>query len=515
MTEQKTIHKGNNKTIILNSSVLYIRLGIVLFLSLFSTRYVLEGLGESNFGIYNLIAGIVALFGFISATMAGITQRFLSYGIGATQDLDYVRLIFNTSIRLHLIIAVIVTFLILSGGLLLIRFVLNIPTENIYQANYVLFLTSLGVLFTVIGIPFEAILMAHENIVFVAIIQIVSSVLKFLAALYLLYLSKNQLIIYSSLMAVIPFLTVLAQGIYSSLRYKETKIIKISLINNPLRKEMQSFAGLTLWGNMGWAIRNQGTSIILNIFFGVLINAANGIANQVNGALMSLSSALTTSIRPQLVQNAGEKNFERMISLGFSACKYPIIFIAMIGAPILIGMPIVLKIWLNDIPAYTVLFCRFLIIDLIINQSTYGIALILDAVGKIRNLHLLVGCSLILITVVSYYVGKFSESPASIYWCIIANAIIIAIIRLKLVVDTIKDLGYYEYFKKQFLDDIIKPILFLLGLILFLYFTYKLLPSNIIGIIELMATSFSVTILLTLILFIDKKTLQKIIKKLH
>lgn len=449
----------NNKRIAKNTAVLYLRVILTLFLTLFSTRYVLLGLGSEDFGTYNLIAGVVALFTFISGTMAATTQRFISYEYGATHDINKVTKVFNTSITLHFIIATIVFITIISVGILLIDSVLSIPTSSIGQAKIVLLSVAIGLIWTIMSVPFEATLMAHENIIFFASIQLLGVFIKFGIALFILIIDNNKLIIYAILMAVVPFMIFLCQAVYCFKNYQETHLNKHYLIlqKNAYIKPMTSFASYALFGNIGWTVRTQGFSIILNIFWGVLINAANGIANQVSAALLTFSSSLTTSLRPQLIQAAGENNNERLIQLTKAACKYPFLVLSLLGIPIFITMPYVLEIWLTNVPEYSVLFCRILILDVMLNQSTLGLALIMDAKGKIKLLHSLIGTSLILTTILIYFVALYYKSVSLVYSFILVNDFIIIITRLLIVKHATAKWNLPFHFKQFIFQSIIKP----------------------------------------------------------
>lgn len=504
------IHKGTNKRIVVNTICLYLRVFIVLFLSLFSTRFVLEGLGEVNFGLYNLIAGVVALFGFISATLASVTQRFISYEIGASQNIERVRLVFNTSVRLHLVASAIVTAVVLVGGSILIRYFLNIPEDRIDMAYFVLMSVAVGIAVTISGVPYEAMLMAHENIVYVAFVQIGSSILKFLAAVSIVYIGREQLRVYAVLMACVPIMIMVSELWYVKTHYREASYISISMKNNPVRAEMLNFALLSIWGNFGWAIKHQGISIILNILWGVTVNAANGVATQVNGALLSLSSSLTTSIRPQLVQSAGEKSYDRMLSLASSACKYPLMILSVAGIPIFVALPMVLGLWLTEVPDYSVMFCRFLLAELIINQSTMGIALILDATGDIKRLHMLVGSSLILSTVLAYFAGRIFLVPQALYWCVIMNACFIGLVRVVLVRKKLQVLSTNKNIDTVLLDCIVKPLVLIVVLISVAFVSWHHIDHTTINLFVFILATVMVSFTSYLVFVLNKSEKEKI-----
>lgn len=265
-------------------------------------------------------------------------------------------------------------------------------------------------------------------------------------------------------MAIIPFVLLLLQGWYCYRKYPEThiNISSLKIKENPYLKSMGAFASFAFFGNIGWTVRNQGFSIILNIFWGVIINAANGIANQVSSALMVFSNSLTTSLRPQLIQAAGENNASRMVTLMFAACRYPLIVTSLFGIPLFITMPYVLRVWLTEVPEYSVLFCRILILDILINQSTLGLTITLDAKGEIKWLHILVGSTLILTACLAYGVGMLIKNVELVYGCLIIGDIAIFIIRLFLTRHYLKKWGH-EFNGKDYLINIIFKSFFTCG----------------------------------------------------
>ena len=239
----------SNTRIAVNTVVIYIRLLITIFVSLFSTRYVLLALGETNFGIYNLIAGVVALFSFISATMAGTTQRYISYNMGQG-DMQHVRKVFYNSRIIHLIIAIIVAVLIETAGLYLVNNILTIPIEKLPDARFVLHCVTLGLVFTILTVPYEAVLMAHENILFVSLVTIFNSFVKLGGAIILLYIAINKLRLYAVIMAILPIICLILQYIYCKKNYNETRPSSpkhLSVMDFSLIKEMTSVTLLTLF----------------------------------------------------------------------------------------------------------------------------------------------------------------------------------------------------------------------------------------------------------------------------
>lgn len=420
----------DNKRIAVNTVISYVRLLAIMALSLFSTRYILLALGETDFGIYNLIAGVVFLFSFIANTMATTTQRFISFTMGKEKETEIIRNVFYNSLALHVFIAISVAIIVQIGGTLVIRYLLDIPVDKISDAYFVLATVTLGIVGTVITVPFEAVLMAHENIFFVSLCQLSNAIIKFGIAIAIMFIDSDRLRFYAVLIALIPYIQLCAEWGYCNRHYAETKFYIKKISDLSIIKHIGAFAGWVMIGTTCSTIRNQGSSILLNVFFGVVINAANGIATQVNGVLMQFSSSITTAIRPQLIKSAGEGDKKRMLSLTYVACKYPLILTGVLAVPLIIAMPTVLALWLKDVPEYTVIFCRLLLLSAILNQSTIGMTAALEAYGKVKLVHFFIGLSFLLVIPVGYILLKNGYPPESIIICIVVNEALAAFLRL-------------------------------------------------------------------------------------
>lgn len=429
---------GRNKIIFLNTGILYIRVILSLLISLAATRYILEALGEIDFGIYNLIAGVVTLLSFMSTSMSTSTQRFISYERGHSRSIASINNVFVCSLGMHIWISAFLLFIIMVGGSLLIKYVLNIPAVKIYDAYIVLGSVGISMVLTTLSVPYEAVLMARENMLFYAISQLVGSLLRLLIAIILIHVDNNQLILFSILTALIPFIILIWEIFYCNKQYEETNIrnFSLNLKKNIYLKSMASFLSYTLLGTVGWAIRAQGYTIILNYFWGVVINAANGIATQVSHAFITFSSSLTISLRPQLIQSVASNEFKRMNELVMWSSKFPLIFVCIFIIPVFVMLPYILNIWLTVVPEYTVVFCRILLISLLFNQSTLGFNMLLEAEGTIKKVNIFTSISLILCTVLAFVLGKLGQSPFFVYSLIVLNDFFIGIIRILLACKT-------------------------------------------------------------------------------
>lgn len=481
---------SQNKKLVINTGVLFIRVILTLIISLLSTRFVLKALGEQDFGIYNLIAGIVALLSFLSTSLSTSTQRFISYEQGLDgRNVQDLRNVVGCSVSIHIWASILMFTIIILGGCILIKYVLNIPEGKFLDAYYVLSCVAFALVGTLLSVPLEAMLLAHENITFYAICQLTSSSLRLLAALCIPMFGYNHLLIYSILTAFIPYLILLTEYLYCRDKYEESRYLNINLrtFSSPLGRRMMSYISYSSWGTMGWAIRSQGFSIILNIFWGVLVNAANGIANQVSHAITTFSNSLTTSLRPQLVQSIASNNDSRAQELIRWSCKFPALLVAAMVLPIFVTLQFLLEIWLTEVPEWTIDFCRILLLSLLINQSTVGLCMYLDAIGAVKKINVYTGFSLILFTILAYCFGYMSKSPVAVYSLLIINDLLISIFRIKL--GCTKGLISYHVFYK-----------ILLSLFFICFITY--VPTRIIwGAFDESMASFLVTVLVSIAVF--------------
>lgn len=408
---------GSNKRIAINTAVIYCRLIVTLGLSLYSTRFVLEALGQTDFGLYNVIAGVVSMFAFIAATMATTTQRFISFTMGQHGDLAHLRTVFGSSLTIHALLSVVVGLIVLVGGWLVIDNLLTIPPGKHELAIFVLFTVCAGLVGTINSVPFEALLMAHENMLFVSVCQVVNAVVKFGGAIVLLYIDGERLRIYAIILASLPFILYLLEAAFCLLRYPESRVSLRDMRPTLMMREFGKFAGWVMIGTTCTTLRSQGISIILNMFWGVVVNAANGVANQVNNTLQFFSTSITTSLRPQLIKSAGENDTQRMMTLIFASCKYPLLLISLAGVPIITAMPYILSLWLKSVPEYTCSFCRLMILCTMMRQSYMGLVSGMEAKGRVKRLHLMVGGLTISVVPAGYFLARAGFDPQLIYWC--------------------------------------------------------------------------------------------------
>lgn len=373
------------KRIIINTFAQYGKAIINIGLSLYSTRLVLEALNVSDYGLYSVVGGLIAMLGFILNSLVITTQRYISYYKGKG-DSDYIKEIFSNSLLLHIGIGIILCTVLYVMKDWLVANVLNIEYARIETAKDIYVITTLMLFVTILTAPYKSLLIAHENIVYISIIEIIDGILKFCLAIWLTYISADKLFIYSIMMLSILIVNFLSFTIYALIHFKESCIIiNPKMINKKCMLSIAGFASWTTYGMGAVSARNQGFAVILNHFFGTVINASYGIAFQVYGAMAFTVTSILNAMTPQIIKAEGEKNREKMFFLAEKESKFAVLLMAIVSIPIMIEMPDILTLWLKDVPEHAVMFCRFILISFLCDQLTMGLNVVNQALGNIRQ----------------------------------------------------------------------------------------------------------------------------------
>lgn len=355
-----------------------------MFISLYTTRLILNSLGASDFGIFNIVGGAIAMLGFLNAAMASATQRFMSYSEGEGNK-EKQKSIFNVSFVLHLGISFVVGIALLIAGYFFFNGILNIPENRIFAAKVVYGSLIVSTMFTVMTVPYDAAMNAHENMKYYAIVGVFESFLKLAVAYACVYTTLDKLIVYGSLMACIPLITLTIMRVYCHKHYKECVIAPRRYWNKGLMKEMTSFAGWNFMGSAVIMISAHGQGIILNNFYGTLLNAAQGIASQINGQLQVLSSNMLKAVNPILGKSAGAQNTQMLIKSTMLGAKYASALYSLIAIPVFIEAPYILKLWLYNVPEWTIIFVRFQLLKTFIEFQFTTLPSSIAATGKIKK----------------------------------------------------------------------------------------------------------------------------------
>ncbi|WP_134091969.1 oligosaccharide flippase family protein [Olivibacter sp. XZL3] len=405
----------------LNTSILYLRMLVTTGITLYTTRVVLNVLGSTDYGLFNLVAGIVLMLSFLNTTMASSTQRFLSFYQGAG-DLPMQKRVFSNSMLLHIAIAFIIVAALEITGLFLFDGALNIPADRIEATRFVYHFMAATVFFNVVVVPFNGALIAHENMIWVAVVNVIETLLKLGIALLLSVLSYDKLMVYGALTALVSVVSFLLYALYCLKKYDDCSLKGLTIqADKPLLKELSTFAGWNLFGTLCGLGRTQGLAVLLNIFLGAVINAAYGIANQVAAQLNFFSATLLRALNPQIMKSEGANDRPRMLRLAMMASKFGFFLLAIIAIPACFEMEAILTIWLKNVPPNTLIFCRLILIATLINQLTIGLQSAAQAIGDIKYYQIIVGTTLLLNLPIAYILLSLNY-PA--YSVIVSYAII-------------------------------------------------------------------------------------------
>lgn len=401
---------NNANRVIFNTVVLYVKIVVNMLISLISVPLIMHALGISDYGLYNLIAGIIGMLSFLNASMTVSTQRYLSVSIGERNQEKSNR-IYNNALLLHLLLGFVCVVLFEACAPFLFNGFLNIEPDKVDTAKIIYQFLVVTTFATIITVPYGAVMNAKENMLAFSILGIVDALLKLGLAIYLSHCPFDKLIFYGIGMAIISIVNMLFNRAYVHFKYKEYKINFRQYYDKATFREMFGFMGWNTFGSVAVIGRNQGIAIILNRFCGTVLNAAYGVANQINGILGYFSNTFNKSINPQLMQSEGMKDRDRLIRISFISSKFSVLVLTLFVWPLIIEMPYILLIWLKEPPAYTTsLACAILLFSLV-HQYSMGLMSAIQATGKIRNYQITMGILVLLNVPLSYIFLKIGLPP--------------------------------------------------------------------------------------------------------
>lgn len=454
--------------VIKNTIWLYAKVGVQLFTTLWATRIVLNTLGASDFGVFNIVGGAIAMLGFLNASMAVATQRFMSYSEGEG-NVERQKEIFNVSMLMHLSVAVIIILALIILGFVFFNGILSIPLGRENAAYFVYASLIVSTVFSIISVPYDAVINAHENMRFYSIVGIFEAVLKLLVAFACFYVTYDKLITYGILMACIPGITLVIMLSYCHILYDECIINLRKYFNKEVLREMTHFAGWNFLGISSSMIGNYSQNIILNHFFGVLVNAAMGIIVQLCGQLMVLTNNMMKAVNPVITKLAGSKNEKEMLHWSFTSCRFSYLLLAWIAIPFCFESNYLLRIWLKNVPEWTVIFIRLQLIRTLLEQLSLGMNTALNAQNRIKELNVQSSSLFFVALVVICYLFYLGYPPYMLFVTMIVLVVVQTILKLQLCHKYI-GMDYMSYFK-----DVLLPSVFLTTAMVLVGFTTSFL----------------------------------------
>ncbi len=419
-----------SKRIILNTFAQYTRTIINTCLSLYATRLILAALGETDYGIYSVVGGVVAMLSFVTNALVSTTQRYLSFHHGAS-DKEKIYGVFGNSVLLHFLIAGILILLLSALSHPVLHSMLHIEPERLSAAHgvYAAMVVMLGISF--ITAPFRATFIARENIVFISIIDVLEGVSRLLIAILLTYEHHfDKLILYAVLMCCVSLFSFLSFAVYALYHYEECHFPRLREWDMSYIRGLSGFAGWTMYSTGCIVARTQGIAVLLNRFFGSALNAAYGIALQVNGATAFIAQSIANSMSPQIIKAAGQGKQSDVLLLSELASKYAVCLFGLVAIPMIAEMDTLLQIWLGNPPEYSTVFCQFILVSCLCDQLTMGLTIANQATGKIKYYSLIINTVKLLTLPAAWLCLHYGLNSISVMWCYLIFECLCAIIRL-------------------------------------------------------------------------------------
>lgn len=402
----------NTKRIAKNTLMLYIRMFVTMVVSLFTSRVVLQALGVEDYGIFNVVGGIITMFTFINSSMVSSTQRYLNFEL-AKGDEQSLRSVFSTSLQIHCLIALFIILLGETVGLWFLMEKLVIPESRMNAAMWVYQCSIVTCAVGIISAPYNADIIAHEKMSAFAYISIIEVSLKLLIVYLLIASPIDKLIAYALLTLAVQLLIRFIYTRYCHKNFKES-FIELKL-NKPLLKEMSGFAGWSFFGNLAAILYTQGLNMMLNIFFGPIVNAARGIAVQVQSAIQQFVSGFQTALNPQITKNYAVGDLTQMHSLMFRSARFSFLLLFFLSLPVLLETNFLLTVWLKNVPDNAVIFTQIMVCISLIYTTANPCVVANQATGKVKVYQMVVGGILLTILPISYIVLKLGAPAYSVF----------------------------------------------------------------------------------------------------
>lgn len=445
---------SNKKRIAKNTVMLYIRMLLSTIVSLYTSRVVLQTLGVEDFGIYGVVGGVVSMFSFLNSAMSGATSRFLTFEIGkqnntsqnlAQASLTPLQKTFSSAMIIHVCIAIIVSILSCTIGLWFLSHKLVIPENRMIAAYWVFLCSILGMFVNVTQVPYTAAIIAHEKLDVYAYVEIINVFLK-LGIVYLLVIGQfDKLILYAILSLVVNIIIVLIYRVYCLKSYDETHFHWV--VDKPLLKSITSFSAYNLFSNFGWVVNNQGTNFLINMFFGVSLNAASSIANTISGVVNGFAANIMTAFRPPITKayaSGDTTNFESLINW---AIKIILIIYSLVAIPVILTMDRLLQLWLVEVPPFAGTFCQLMLISLYGEIFKQLIVIGIHASGRVRSSSIMSSIMYCVNPLIIYICFRFHLPASSAYISAIFMHLLIGLIDTFILKQKVRSINVNSFLK--------------------------------------------------------------------
>lgn len=402
---------ANSKRIAKNTLLLYFRMLFMMVVSLYTSRVILNALGVEDFGIYNVVGGVVAMFTVISGSLSAAISRFITYELGKG-DQSKLNRIFSASVTIQLLLSLIIVVLIESVGVWFLNAKMTIPAERMTAANWVLQFSIVTFVINLISVPYNAAIIAHERMSAFAYISILEAVCKLAIAFLIMVSPMDRLVFYAILMCVVSVIVRFTYGHYCKKHF--TECIYHFHWDKDILKKMFGFAGWNFIGASSAVLRDQGVNIVINIFCGPAVNAARGISSQVNSAIMGFVNNFMTALNPQITKSYASGDHKYMMTLLFQGARLSFYILLLLSLPVILNAHYILKLWLSNVPEHTELFVQLILICAMGESLSNTMVTAMLATGNIRNYQIVVGGLQMMNLPVSYVCLRLGCMPESV-----------------------------------------------------------------------------------------------------
>ena len=478
---------ANNKRIAKNTLLLYVRMLFGMLVSLYTSRVILQTLGVEDYGVYNVVGGVITMFTFLNSAMSSATSRYITFEIGKG-NMEQLKKVFSTALQIHAIIALLIVILGETVGLWFLMNELVIPDGRMDAAMWVYQCSVVTAIVTIMSVPYNADIIAHEKMSAFAYISVLEIILKLAIVYLLVVLPFDKLKVYAVLVLMVGLLIRYIYTRYCHKHFEESHYIH--RIDKPLLKEISSFAGWSFWGNLAGILYGQGLNMMLNIFFGPVVNAARGIATQIQSVVTQFVTNFQMALNPQITKTYASGELDKMHSLMFRSARFSFMLLFFLSLPILLETNYILILWLGIVPENTVIFARIIIAISLIYTIANPCVIANQATGKVKVYQAVVGGLLLLILPISYIVLKMGAPAYSVFivhFCVESVAQFTRMYMLRNMID----LPLLSYIKNIYL-----PIM---GVVLFSVVLPMLVYNNMQeGIIRLLAVGITCVVSVTM-----------------
>ena len=446
---------ANNKRIAKNTLLLYVRMLFMMAVSLYTSRVVLNALGVEDFGIYNVVGGVVAMFSMLSGSLSAAITRFITYELG-TGNKENLKKIFSSSVTIQIGLAVLIILLAEAIGVWFLNVKMNIPDGRIVAANWVFQFSILTFAINLISVPYNASIIAHERMSAFAYISILEAIGKLTIAFLIVISPMDKLIFYAILMCTVALIVRFTYGAYCKRHFEECTYHFI--FNKELLKRMFGFAGWNFIGATSAVLRDQGGNIVINLFCGPAVNAARGIAFQVNTAVYGFVSNFMTALNPQITKSYAAGDRDYMMTLIYQGARLSFYMLLLLSLPVLVNPHYILGLWLKIVPDHAVLFVQLVLIFAMSESISNPLITAMLATGKIRNYQLVVGGLQMMNLPVSYLLLRMGMFPEVVIVVAIAISQCCLAARLVMLRGMI-GLSVRKYMKKVYINVFVVTVI--------------------------------------------------------